>query len=657
MTTSGRSLLGELKDRKVFRTTAAYAVVAWLILQVGDVVLDSLPVPANTMTVLIALVGLGFPVTMLLAWRYEFTSDGIFRHGKPRTRVPFLAFLPLAGAIALALGVAAAYLWRAGLPGLQPEAPAVAVLPFSNLSAAPESDYFADGLTEEVQSVLVQLNAFRVTAPSSVRQVGDADLPPTEIGRRLGADLLLRGSVRRDGSRVRVTATLVDTESGFQSWSESYDRELADVFAIQVDIARNVAQALSVVISSAEADILADWGTSDMDAYDLYLRGLGVLRQPNSAENADQAEQLFRQAISRDGNFARAYAALCEAHLARYEYLSGTDSFEEAERACHRALTRDNESPQVRVALGRLYYNAGQYADAVGEFDAAMTRNANLVQAYVGRGEALARLGRPGEAEASFRKAMQLDPSYWGGFSAMGELLFDQGRFAEAANYFQEFANRMVESPKAYNNLAAAFYMAGDWEKAASAWDRSLEISPTRTTYLNTGTVYFFAGRMDLAAERYTQALILAPEDYRTWVNLGDAYFAQEGFRAEAEAAYRRGLELGEEALGVNPVDAEALSVTAHALARLGRRDAALRRIQEAMLAAPDDLGVNYYAAVVYSHLGEKELALRAVERAVTLNYERRLLGLDPGLSLLWDDPRFAKLAETPAADAGSADN
>lgn len=644
------SLFAELRQRKVFRTLAAYAVFVWVVLQVGDVVLDRLPVPENTMTVLIVLASLGFPITLVLAWRFEFTAEGIYRHGRRGTSVPLVAFLPYALVCVMAAGVGAAFVWRAGLPTAEAGVPAVAVLPFKNLSAAPDSDYFADGLTEEVQSVLVQLKAFRVTASSSAAQYGDATLPPTEIGDRLGADLLLRGSVRRDGARVRVTATLVDAKTGLESWSQSYDRQLADVFAIQVDIARNVAHALSVVIPGAEAEILADWGTDDMAAYDAYLKGLQVLREPASEKSVTDAEDLLGQAIALDPDFARAYAALCEAHLARYEYFSGTASFEEAERACHRALTRDHESPQVRLALGRLYRNAGQYEDALREFDAAVATSPNLTQAYVGRGDVLALLDRKDEAEASYRRAMELDPSFWAGFSAMGTLLFEEGRYVQAAAYYQEFANRMVDSPKAYNNLGAAYYMTGDWERAADAWEHSLALKPTRSTYLNTGTMYFFLGRMDMAAERYTQALSLAPEDFRTWTNLGDAYHEMDGFEEEARAAYERGLELGEERLGVNPVDPEALSVTAHALARLGKRDAALRRIQEALLAAPDDLGVNYYAAVVYAQLGDRELAMRAVERAVESNYEPRILALDPGLALLHDDPRFRKLTANKAS-------
>ena len=651
MSREGRaSLFGELTRRKVLRTTAAYAVAAWLVLQVGDVVLDRLPVPENTMTVLIALAAAGFPITVILAWRFEFTSRGIFRHGRPETPLPIVAFLPYALVVALAAGVGAAFIWKAGLPKADAAVPAIAVLPFQNMSATPENDYFADGLTEEIQSVLVQLNAVRVTAPSSVAQYRDDRLQLSEIGERLGADLILRGSVRRDGPRIRVTATLVDAPSGFQSWSQSYDRELADVFAIQVDIARNVAQALSVLISPAQADVLSDWGTDNMEAYDAYLRGLQVLRQPTSSATVEAAEAYLREAIGLDPEFARAHAALCEAHLARYEYFSGTSSFEEAERACHRALTRDNRSAPVRVALGRLYRNAGQYQDALEEFDAAIAASPNLTRAWVGRGEALASLGRNADAEASFRRAMELDPSFWSGFAAMGSFLFDQGRFSEAAAYYQEFASRVVESPKAYNNLGASYYMMGNYELAAEAWDRALAISPTRSAYLNTGTMYFFLGRMDLAADRYTQALTLAPEDFRTWTNLGDAYHEMEGLDHEAEAAYDRGLELSQERLGVNPADPEALSVSAHALARLGRREEALRRIREALAAAPDDLGTNYYAAVVYAHLGEAELALAAVERAVELNYERRVLAIDPGLELLHDDPRFRALTAPPAA-------
>jgi len=642
------SLFSELRRRKVFRTTAAYAVAAWLILQVGDVVLDRLPVPENTMTVLIALAALGFPITIVLAWRFEFTPDGIFRHGQIGTPVPMTSFLPYALVAAVAFGVATVALWQAGIPRPDNGAPAIAVLPFANLSSIPDSDYFADGLTEEVQSVLVQLNSFRVTATSSTERYRGAELEPQQIARRLGADMLVRGSVRRDQERVRVTATLIEGDTGFQRWSQSYDRELADVFAIQVDIARNVARALSIMVPAAEAGTLDAWGTSDMQAYDIYLRGLDFLRRPASNETLEEARRLLTEAIGMDPEFGRGYAALCEAHLAGYEYLGGTRSFEEAERACHRALTRDPDSAEVRLALGRLYLNSGQYAEAITEFDTAIALRPNATHGYVARGQALALSGRDPEAEASFRKAIQVDPSYWAGFTALGNFLFGQGRFSEAATYYRDYADRVVDSPRAWNNLGGAYYMTSDFDQAAAAWERSLELQPNRSAYLNTGTMYYYLGKMDLAAERYTEALILAPEDYRTWSALGDAYFEIDGFAAEAEAAYRRALELCEERLSVNPSDATAMVMAGHSLARLGEKDRSLALAERATAIAPDELSVNYYSAVIFAHLGDRERALQAVEQAVTLNYETRMLARDPGLAVLRGDPRFQELTAPP---------
>ena len=649
MSDKGRfSLFSELRKRKVFRTTAAYAVAAWLILQVGDVVLDRLPVPENTMTVLIALAALGFPIAIVLAWRFEFTPDGIFRHGQMSKPVPLASFLPYALVVAVAVGVGALSLWQAGPPGRDNEVPAIAVLPFANLSSAAGSDYFADGLTEEIQSVLVQLNTFRVTATSSTAQYRGADLEPQQIARRLGTNMLIRGSVRRDDHRVRVTATLIEGDSGIQRWSQSYDRELADVFAIQIDIARSVARALSVVVPTANADPLESWGTTDMEAYDTYLRGLDFLRRPASNENLEEARTLLARAIELDPEFGRGYAALCEAHLGAYEYLGGTGRFEQAERACHRAMTRDPDSAEVRMALGRLYLNSGQYEDAIAEFDRAIDLHPNVTYAHVGRGSALDLAGREAEAEASFRKAIQIDPSYWTGFNSLGNFLFEQGRFSEAAAYYRDYADRAVDSAKGWNNLGSAYYMNSEYDRAAEAWERSLEIQPNRTAYLNTGTMYYFLGRMALAAERYTEALVLAPEDYRTWSSLADAYFEMDGFANESEAAYRRAQELCEERLSVNPSDTEAMVMAAHSLARLGEKDSPLKLLRTAEAIAPDDLSVNYYSAVIHAQLGDAEQALQAVEHAVDLNYERAMLARDPGLAILWDDPRFRALTGAP---------
>jgi TolB-like protein len=331
------NLIQELRNRSVFRAAVVYCVVCWLLLQVADVTFDRLPIPDGAMTVLIVLVIIGLPVTVVLAWAYEITLRGIVRHEETRGGAPRLAFLPFILLVITVSSGLAYGLYYLSLDYGETEPPSLAVLPFVNMSAAEDGDYFSDGLTEEIQSLMVRLNEFRVVALSSTYELKDKSIDIPTIARRLDVGLLLGGSVRRSGDQVRITARLIDGEDGSEIWSDKYDRKLSDIFAIQEDIAREVAAALQIILPVSLERRLANLGTVNVEAYDLYLRATDFLRQPTDEATLAKTEDYIRQAIAIDPNFARPYAAWCEVYLTRYERTRATKNFEDAERTCHRA--------------------------------------------------------------------------------------------------------------------------------------------------------------------------------------------------------------------------------------------------------------------------------------------------------------------------------
>ncbi len=638
------NLFRELRSRNVIRATVAYAVVGWMLLQVADVTFDRLPIPDSAMTVLIVLVIVGFPVTVVLAWAYEITLRGVVRHEEAAGGAPRIAFLPfilLVGIVTIGTGYGLYYL---SLRYWEPAAQSIAVLPFTNMSTAEDSEYFSDGLTEEIQSLLVRLNEFRVVALSSTYQLKGTTLDIPTVARRLDVDVILQGSVRRSADQVRITARLIDGDDGSEIWSDSYDRKLADVFAIQESIARKVAGALHVVLPVTIERRLANLGTRNVEAYDLYLRAIDFLRQPKEEATLSQSESYVRQAIAIDPNFAKAHAAMCEIHLGRYEMSRDTQHFEGAERACHRALTRDATAIEVHLALGRLYYSSGQYDESIREFEQALAINSYSADAYIGLAKTLIRLNRPAEAERNLRNAVEVDASYWASFNEMGNFLFGDGRFDEAAGFYRDFARRSEDNATAYNNLGAANYLAGDFSAAAEAWERSLAIKPTRSAYSNTGTMYFYLGQFDKAAERFARAVELAPMDHRSWGHLADAYYYTDGLKPAAEVAYKKAIEVGEERLKVNSTDMETVAIVAYFYARIGNEAKARQMNDAALAAAPDHMYVHYYGALVYAHFGDVGQALSALERAVELDYHRELLQIDPGLRSLWEEARFKRL-------------
>lgn len=643
MTYRFRNLIQELRDRNVFRATVTYAVVAWMLLQVADVTFDRLPIPDASMTVLIVLVIIGFPITVTLAWAYEVTVRGVVRHEETDGGARRMSFAPFVLLVVIISAGSGFGIYRLSRSFFEPPVPSIAVLPFENISQSADDEYFSDGLTEEIQSLLVRINEFRVVALNSTYQLKNTDLDMRSIARRLSVNVLLHGNVRRSGTHLRITARLIDGDDGFEMWSDTYDRQLTDVFAIQEDIARQVAAALDVALPVSDARI-AKLGTTAIESYDFYLRARDKLRQPKDDATITAAEEYLGQAIAIDTNFAKAYAALCETYLVRYEWSGATEQFENAERACHRALTRDITSSDAHLALGRLYYSSGQYGDSIAEFQKALEITPKSADSFIGLGKAFTKTNRSAEAESSFRQAIELDPSYWASFNEMGNFLYASGRFLEAARYYKDFARRAEDNASAYNNLGAAHYLAGNFSEAAQAWEESLAIKPTRSAYSNSGSMYFYLGEFETAVERYARAVNLAPEDYRLWGNLGDAYFFAGGMKQVAEVVYRRAIGFAEERLHVNSADADTMSDTAYFYARLGQKQVAEKLQAEAISADTDNMYVNYNGALIHAHFGDKDQALSALARAIELDYQAKLLQFDPGLESLRDEDEFKRL-------------
>ena len=644
MSTRFSDLIQELKSRHVIRAVIAYCVVAWMLLQVADVTFDRLPIPDYSMTVLIVLVIAGLPITAVLAWAYDITLRGIVRHEETHGEVSKLAFLPFAALLVSVTAIVGFGLYYLSLKYWEPELQSIAVLPFTNMSESEDTEYFSDGLTEELRNLIVRLGEFRVVSLSSTYRLKDTTLDYKTIARRLDVDVILHGSVRRATDRARIAAKLIDGDDGTEVLSERYDVTLADVFSTQENIARKVASALDVVVSTSQESRLARLGTRNVEAYDLYLRGIDYLRKSGDTATLSKAEYYIRQAIAIDPQFASAYAAMCESHLAHYELHRDSDRFVKAEQACHRALTRDSESSDVHVALGRLYYSGGQYEESVREFDRALAANTRSAEAHIGLGKTLLELNRVPEAEASLQRAIELDPSDWVGFKEMGNFLLANGRYLEAAEYYSNFATRTEDSSTAYNNLGVAYYFAGEFAEAAEAWDQSLGIRPTRSAYSNTGTMYFYLGDYATAVDRFARAASYAPRDHRLWGNLADAYYYTDGMRHVAEVIYREAIEFAEERARVNPSDMETIAILCHFYARIGEDDLARERCETALASAPDDMYAQYYSALAFAHLGDTARALGRVERAIELDYQPELLELDPGLVSLREEAKFKEL-------------
>jgi len=329
---------------------------------------------------------------------------------------PARARRPIVGPVALGLtllvlGLGYAVSRRTGSATAAPAASA-AVIPFVDLSPQGDQEYFSDGLTEELITTLSQVPGLRVPARTSSFQFKGGNPDVQMVGRKLDVAAVLEGSVRRSGNRLRVSAQLISVKDGYQLWSESYDRDLADVFAVQEDVARSIVAALRVRLAPARDSVLAVRPTGDLQAYDLYLKGRFAWNQRN-ARALPEAVRYLEQAVARDARFARAWSALAQAYLLVVPYAGGVpaDTWRKAEAAARHALALDSTSAEAYTALayGNMIY-AWNWQVAEENFRRAIDVEPNDATAHHWYGDFLAGRGRLNESLAEMTRAHQLDP-------------------------------------------------------------------------------------------------------------------------------------------------------------------------------------------------------------------------------------------------------
>ena len=418
--------LARARRRGVLRVGASYAVIAWLALQIADVVLDPLGVPPWVMPALIVAVALGFPVALVLAWFYEIGDHGIQRDtapaAAPRPTVHGIrryADVIVIGVLLVAVAVLLVRQSDLGKPA-PPENPAIAVLPFENLSGDPEQEYFSDGLAEEMLDRLGRVPGLKVIARSSSFGFKGQDVDARTIAGRLGVTTVLEGSVRRDGKRLRLSARLIDGTSGQQVWSGSFDRELNDVFAVQAELAAAVVEAI-VPAARGAVNEAEPPPTSDLDAYDLYLLARTQLAIRTS-ESIEKSVELSEQAVQRDPEFARGQAQLGAALLFLRLYpgesqdLAATkrqqaESLQRrAEQAIHKALALDPDLSEAHGAYANLLRDTGR-PGAEEQYRRALELNPNNATTWHDYGVYLGNTARKyEESHQAARRALELDP-------------------------------------------------------------------------------------------------------------------------------------------------------------------------------------------------------------------------------------------------------
>lgn len=703
------AVLTELNRRKVLRTLGAYAVAVFVVLQLMDAAVEPLRLPDWLPTLLVIVLILGFPLVFILAWHFDVTPDGVKKAQTvsilTRTQNALLYSMMMLGVFGLGYGFYGYYsnVFTDGGPGelqtlasqqrefVAPEN-SIAVLPFADLSEDSSQGYFSDGIAEEILNVLAKVNGLHVAARTSSFAFRKPDKDIREIGRLLNVGTILEGSIRKSGDRIRLTAQLINVEDGYHIWSNSYDRKLDDVFAIQDEVASAIATAL--VDSFAGLQQKPASRTRDLAAFEAYRTGrLHWWRR--SPDELHQAITLFAKALEHDPAFAPAYAAMADSWLllSMYGNLTNLKATERAMPMIEKALEIDPESAEAFAALGLARMQIGQKDAAESALRQSIKLDDDYVPAYLWLGGLLGKSGRLPEQSQILQQAMVIDPlnellainvagnlTRQGNYQAGKELLqslvslrpdsaallrimadhaINSGDLVQGWRYASRSYDLEPDSPVVIQTLAGAWASVGVTDKAESLLLDGLEIAGNNSGLQSN---YFFLlleqGRLEkaesLLTKQYGDSIEGLPEQLQQY------YYYQKGMISlvAGDTAAARGFfenairdEFDQSWNGKQVMYATILSALHYKAGNTElaeqRLVSAERSVRRARINGVDDADIYYTESSIYALRGKSEAALDSLQMA----YERGfrwvwMLEFDSRLESLHTEPQFAEIKQ-----------
>jgi TolB-like protein/Tfp pilus assembly protein PilF len=518
------NFFSELKRRNVYKVAVAYVIAAWLIIQAASILLPTFEAPTWVMKVIVMLLVLGFPAALIFSWAFEMTPEGIVREsdvdvGKSITHHTGRKIVALT--IVLAIIAAGLFVFRmvrtksASTTSVVERAAAsvvpnksIAVLPFDNLSRDPENAYFCEGVQDEILTRLAKVADLKVISRTSTQRFKSSpnDLPA--IAKQLGVMHILEGSVQKANDQVRVNVQLIHAMSDAHVWADTYDRKLTDIFAIESEIAKTIADTLQAKLTGSEKTAIAKVPTSNNEAYELYLQGRFFWNK-RTAMGLKRAIDYFNQAIAKDPNYALAYSGLADSYLllSVYGAASPHDSIPQAKVAAKKALELDDSLAEAHTSWARILcaYDFA-FEQAIAEFERAIELNPNYATAH-----------------------------HWISNSALSPLGYSERAYAEGKRSVELDPLSMINNA----DLGNTYYYGRQFEQAVIASRKAIEIDPnSHIAHYYLGEVLQSKGQSNEAIAEYKRAVEL-DDDPQALACLGQAY-ARWGKRKDAEQILAR---------------------------------------------------------------------------------------------------------------------
>ncbi len=653
----------EVKRRKVYRVAAAYIIAAGGIIQLASATFPAWELPNWSLRLVILLLLVGFPIALILAWAFDITAQGIQTAPEttaPRTRRRRNIIMLIATGVVISAAAGFFLLPRVAAHKVDKS---IAVLPFENLSDEKENAYFADGVQDDVLTNLSKISDLRVISRTSVMQYRGKPTNLREIGKSLGVSNILEGSVRRSGNRVRVNVQLIDANTDEHVWANDYDRDVTDVFAIQSDLAREIANALQAKLSPAEKSQMTRKPTENGEAYLAFVQAHDLSCAFEDSAKLKQSEQLYQRAVDLDPNFALALSRYSQLESWMLRTHEGTSEHRERARSlAERALQLQPDLPEAHLALGfSYYYGDNNYEAALREFEIAQRGLPNESEVYLAIGAIQRRQGKWDDSTANLEKAASLNP----------------------------------KDTWPLQNLAFNYQMLRNFDAANRTVDRALQINPQALGLWETKVKLAIAEKGDFSVyERAVEKgksfpisdeerlkmlgdhanLLLLQRKYQELLQLGQTFpddsfatvpgslalkyftigIAQKnlGDDAAARGAFIKAKNIFEEQLKQKPDDADLHVQVAKLLAWLGEKDAAIAEAQRATDLRPESKDafegprITEDVAQVYAILGDNARAIELLDGLLSRPSEVTLqtLKINPAWDPLRNDPGFQAL-------------
>jgi TolB-like protein/Flp pilus assembly protein TadD len=682
------TFLTELKRRKVYRVAVAYAIVAWLLIQAASILFPTFEAPPWVMKVFVTAVILGFPVALILAWAFEMTPGGIRREEEvapreskaPETGSKWTAIIVTAAVLAAALLVFQFTRTRSSATANAPKQTAptgttdksVAVLPFENLSSDKENAFFAQGIQDEIITTLSRISGLRVISRTSTANYKSAPENLPEIARQLRVSNVLEGSVQKVGDRVHINVQLIQADNDAHLWAQSYDRQLTDIFGVEAEVAKSIADSLQTTLSPQEKARVETKPTTNADAYVLYLRGRDYQTRPdNLLQDFRSAINLYDQAIKLDPKFALAHARLSATASNVYHFYEPTETWKQKAHA--EALESLRLQPNLgegHLALGLYhYYMESDYEAALRELGLAAEALPNdgdvgLYTAAVER-----RRGKWTQAIAAYQHAEQVDPRNT-------VMLYDSAQTYFGLRDWRTAAERMDRVlalfPDSFNVKIQRAYIEFLWKGSTAPIKAALETLPPN--FDPDGVVTFARWDVSLmdrdvvAAQKALAACQLDTIASQTGVPLPKSYLQAcvdlvRGDAAKARTEFETARPSIEKIVVNSPQDGTRRAQLGLLYAFLGRKEDALREGQRAMELKPithdviEGAVVEDFYTLTCARLGESDKAISRIERLLTTPFAVDYADESITLSDLrqrweWDplrkDRRFQKILTEP---------